>query len=180
MTMAENSIYGLMAEYDNPDDLLHAAQGAYAAGYRNMDAFSPLPIHDLAESLGYEKHRVPFWVLLGGVVGACTGFGLQYWVSVIEYPLNIGGRPFLSWPMFIPVTFELGVLFAAFGALLSMLILNGLPQPHHPVFNVKDFERASGDGFFLCIEAEDPKFELSETRSFLEGLHATKVVEVES
>jgi hypothetical protein len=180
MTMAENSIYGLMAEYDNPDDLLHAAQGAYAAGYRKMDAYSPMPIHDLSESLGYDKHRVPFFVLLGGLLGACAGFGLQYWVSVIEYPLNIGGRPFLSWPMFIPVTFELGILFAAFGAMLSMFILNGLPQHYHPVFNVEAFESASSDGFFLCIEAEDPQFELSETRGFLEGLHATKVVEVES
>lgn len=178
--MAENSVYGLLAEFENPDDLLHAAQGAHAAGYRNMDAFSPMPIHDLSESLGYVKHRVPFFVLLGGIVGACTGFGLQYWVSVIEYPLNIGGRPLLSWPMFVPVTFELGILFAAFGAVFSMLILNGLPQPHHPLFNAEEFESASGDGFFLCIEAEDPKFELSETRSFLEGLHATKVVEVES
>jgi hypothetical protein len=178
--MADKSVYGLMAEFESPDDLLHAAQGAHAAGYRNMDAFSPMPIHDLSESLGYAKHRVPFFVLLGGLLGACTGFGLQYWVSVIEYPLNIGGRPYLSWPMFVPVTFELGILFAAFGAVFSMLILNGLPKPHHPVFNVEEFERASGDGFFLCIEAEDPKFELSETRSFLEGLHATKVVEVES
>ncbi|MDA0709786.1 MAG: DUF3341 domain-containing protein [bacterium] len=178
--MADKIIYGLMAEFEDPDDLLHAAQGAHAAGYRIMDAFSPMPIHDLSESLGYSKHRVPFFVLLGGILGACTGFGFQYWVSAIDYPLNIAGRPFLSWPMFIPVTFEMGILFAALGAALSMLILNGLPQPYHPLFNSKEFESASGDGFFLCIESEDPKFELSETRSFLEGLHAKKVVEVES
>ena len=176
---ANGSIYGLMAEFDHPDDLLHAAQHAYGAGYRKMDAFSPLPIHHLSDSLGYSKHRVPFFVLLGGLVGACTGFGLQYWVSVIEYPLNVGGRPFLSWPMFVPVTFELGILFAAFGALISMFVLNGLPRPYHPVFHVPDFERASTDGFFLCIESEDPKFDLSKTREFLEGLHAKKVVEVE-
>lgn len=174
------SCYGLMAEFNDPDDLLHAAKAAFGAGYRKMDAYSPLPIHDLSESLGYEKHRVPFFVLAGGLLGACTGFGLQYWVSVIEYPLNIGGRPFLSWPMFVPVTFELGILFAAFGAVLSMLILNGLPQHHHPVFNVPDFESASSDGFFLCIESEDSKFDLSQTRAFLEGLHAKKVVEVDS
>lgn len=176
--MAEN-LYGLLAEFDGPDELLKAAKDAYAEGYRNMDAYSPMPIHDLSESMGYDKHRVPTIVLICALLGACSGFGLQYWVSVIEYPLNVGGRPLLSWPSFIPVTFELGVLFSAFGALIGMLILNGLPRPYHPVFNVPNFERASGDGFFLCIEAEDPKFDISETRAFLESLKAKKVDDVE-
>jgi len=179
--MAENgSIYGLMAEFDHPDDLLHAAREAYTTGYRNMDAFSPVPVHELSEALGYAKHRVPFFVLLGGIVGACVGFGLQAWVSAIEYPLNVGGRPLISWPMFVPVTFELGILLAALGAVISMLVLNGLPQPHHPVFNVAAFERASDDGFFLCIESGDPKFDLSGTRSFLEGLNAKEVEDVDA
>ena len=176
--MAEN-LYGLLAEFDGPDELLKAAKDAYAEGYRNMDAYSPMPIHDLSESMGYDKHRIPTIVLICAILGACSGFGLQYWVSVIEYPLNVGGRPLLSWPSFIPVTFELGVLFSAFGALIGMLILNGLPRPYHPVFNVPNFERASGDGFFLCIEAEDPKFDTSETRAFLESLKAKKVDDVE-
>ncbi len=176
--MAEN-LYGLLAEFDGPDELLKAARDAYAEGYRKMDAYSPMPIHDLSESMGYDKHRVPTIVLICAILGACFGFGLQYWVSVIDYPLNVGGRPLLSWPSFIPVTFELGVLFSAFGALIGMLILNGLPRPYHPVFNVPNFERASGDGFFLCIEAEDPKFDISETRSFLESLKAKKVDDVE-
>ncbi|MCE2432364.1 MAG: DUF3341 domain-containing protein [Candidatus Latescibacteria bacterium] len=176
--MAEN-LYGLLAEFDGPDELLKAARDAYAEGYRKMDAYSPMPIHDLSESMGYDKHRVPTIVLICAILGACSGFGLQYWVSVIDYPLNVGGRPLLSWPSFIPVTFELGVLFSAFGALIGMLILNGLPRPYHPVFNVPNFERASGDGFFLCIEAEDPKFDISETRSFLESLKAKKVDDVE-
>ena len=176
--MAEN-LYGLLAEFDGPDELLKAAKDAYAEGYRNMDAYSPMPIHDLSESMGYDKHRIPTIVLICALLGACSGFGLQYWVSVIEYPLNVGGRPLLSWPSFIPVTFELGVLFSALGALIGMLILNGLPRPYHPVFNVPNFERASGDGFFLCIEAEDPKFDISETRAFLESLKAKKVDDVE-
>ncbi len=176
--MAEN-LYGLLAEFDGPDELLKAAKDAYADGYRKMDAYSPMPIHDLSESMGYDKHRVPIIVLICALLGASSGFGLQYWVSVIDYPLNVGGRPLLSWPSFIPVTFELGVLFSAFGALIGMLILNGLPRPYHPVFNVPNFERASGDGFFLCIEAEDSKFDISETRAFLESLKAKKVDDVE-
>lgn len=178
--MAENnSLYGLLAEFDGPDELLTAAKDSYAAGYRKMDAFSPMPIHDLSESLGYDKHRVPAIVLICAMLGVAAGFGLQYFVSVVDYPLNVGGRPFLSWPSFIPVTFELGVLFSAFGALIGMMVLNGLPRPYHPIFNVKNFERASDDGFFLCIEAEDPKFDVSETRTFLEGLEAKKVDDVE-
>jgi hypothetical protein len=176
--MAEK-LYGLLAEFDGPDELLKAARDAHAAGYRKMDAYSPMPIHDLSESMGYDKHRVPTIVLICAMLGACFGFGLQYWVSVIDFPLNVGGRPLLSWPSFIPVTFELGVLFSAFGALIGMLILNGLPRFYHPVFNVPNFERASGDGFFLCIEAEDPKFDISETRAFLESLKAKKVDDVE-
>jgi hypothetical protein len=176
--MAEK-LYGLLAEFDGPDELLKATKDTYAAGYREMDAFSPMPIHDLSESLGYDKQRVPTIVLICAVLGAAAGFGFQYWVSVIDYPINVAGRPFLSWPSFIPVTFEISVLFSAFGAFFSMLILNGLPRPYHPVFNVPAFERASADGFFLCIEAEDPKFDVSETRAFLEGLKAKKVDDVE-
>ena len=172
-------IYGLMAEFDDPDDLVAAAQRAYAEGYRRMDAYTPFPVHGLSEAIGMRHTRLPFLVLLGGIAGAIGGYGLQYWVSVIEYPLNIGGRPFHSWPAFIPVTFETTVLLAAFTAVFGMLALNGLPQPYHPVFNVPRFELASRSHFFLCIEATDPKFDREGTRRFLENLSGREVAEVE-
>jgi hypothetical protein len=172
--------YGLIASFENPEDLVHAAERTREAGYKRFEGYSPFPVHGLAEAIGFKDNRVQ-WVIFGsGVVGALTGFGLQYYAAVIAYPLNVGGRPLFSWPHFIPVTFECTILFAAFGAILSMFGLNGLPRPHHPVFNAPGFERASQDGFFLCIEADDEGYEPDETKRFLQSLGAVSVEEVEN
>ncbi len=169
-----------MAEFESPEALLAAAHGAYEGGYRQMDAYSPLPIHGLSEALGFRRTWLPLVVLIGGLAGCVAGFGLQYWVSVINYPINVGGKPYNSWPAFIPVTFEMTILFAAVSAVLGMLALNGLPTPYHPVFNVPRFEMATRDRFFLCIEAKDPKFDRAETARFLESLGSREVFDVRS
>lgn len=175
----ETHLYGIMAEFDNPDRLIEATKRAYAEGYRKMDAYTPFPVHGLADALGHRGVRLPLIVLAGGVIGALAGFGMQVFASAIDYPLNIGGRPLISWPAFIPVTFEMTILLAAAAAVFGMLGLNGLPEPYHPVFNVPSFELASRSHFFLCIEATDPKFEPAETRRFLEALAPSSVAEVE-
>ena len=172
-------VYGLMAEFENPEELIAAARQAREAGYRKIEGYTPFPVEGLAEAIGIRGTRLQYIVLIGGIVGAVVGFGMQYYLSAIEYPLNIGGRPYNSWPAFIPVTFEMTVLFAAFAAVFGLLGLNGLPQPYHPVFNVPRFELASKDRFFLCIEAEDPKFELEATREFLKSLNAAGITEVD-
>jgi hypothetical protein len=172
-------IYGLLAEFADPNALLSATRQAYDKGYRRMDAYSPFPIEELSEALGFRKTRLPLIVLIGGLLGCATGFGMQYYSAVISYPLNVGGRPFNSWPSFIPVTFELTVLGAALFAVLGMLALNGLPMPYHPVFNVPKFALATRDRFFLCIEATDLAFDRIETANFLRGLAARAVTEVQ-
>jgi hypothetical protein len=178
-TGAGAPLYGLMAEFDDPHQLVVAATRARERGYRRLDAYSPFPVHGLAEALGQDHTRLPLLVLLGGLAGACAGYGLAYFVSVIDYPLNVGGRPFHSWPSFIPVTFETTVLFAALSAVLGMIALNGLPRPHHPVFNVDRFALASRNRFFLVVEADDPRFDRAQTRAFLAGLEPSGVFEVE-
>jgi hypothetical protein len=171
-------IYGLMAEFQTANELVAAAARVREAGYRRLDAFTPFPVEGLAELLGFHERKLPLLVLVGGIAGAAAGFGLQYWVSVVAYPLNIGGRPYLSWPSFIPVTFETTILVAAFTAVLGMLALNGLPMPYHPVFNVPRFAFASRDRFFLLVEAADPKFDRDETARFLRALEPREVSEV--
>ena len=176
---SEKRLYGLMAEFEEHQQLLEAARKAYATGFRRMDAFSPFPVEELAESIGYEFTLVPLWTLVGGMTGGLGGYFMQWYAMARLYPLNVGGRPQNSWPNFIPITFELTVLVAAISAFVSMLILNRLPQPHHPVFNVPEFRRASIDRFFLCIEVDDPKFERQATASFLESLRPLHVMEVD-
>jgi hypothetical protein len=172
-------LYGILAEFNDPKALVEATEKAYAEGYRKMDAFSPYPIEELTDALHIQGSWLPALVLLGGIVGCVGGFYLQWWISVVYYPVNIGGRPLNSWPMFIPVTFELTVLAAALTAVLGMLALNGLPMPHHPLFEVPRFALASRDQFFLCIQSLDPMFDELRTKVFLETLRPTHVTEVE-
>ena len=167
-----------MAEFDSPTALVEAATKARLAGYRKMDAYSPIPIHEMDEALGLRRTRLPLLVLIGGILGGTGGFALESWVSAIAYPINVGGRPLISWPQFIPVTFETTVLGAALTAFFGMWALNKLPQPYHPVFNVEAFTRASTDRFFLVIEAADPRFDRDATGQFLENLHPLGVSEV--
>jgi hypothetical protein len=178
--MAKLPIYGLIAEFDSPEALLEAARRAFAAGFRKIDAYSPFPVDGLAEAIGFHHTRVPLIVLIGGIIGCLGGFYLQYWVAVIDYPINIGGRPFNSWPSFIPVTFELTILIASLFAFFGVLALNRLPMPYHPVFNVERFQLASRNRFFLCIEAVDRNFEPERTRRFLDEIGSLGTYEVES
>jgi hypothetical protein len=172
-------IYGLLAEFEQPDDLLQAVRRARSAGYRRMNAYTPFPIEGLAEELGFHRTYLPALVLLGGLLGCLGGFALQYWISVIDYPLNIGGRPLNSWPAFIPVTFETTILTAALFAVLGMLGLNGLPRPFHPLFNSPRFALATRSRFFLCIEAADRQFDREATARFMRELSPQGVTLVE-
>ena len=174
-----NPIYGVLAEFENPEELVAAVRLARAAGYRRMDAYTPFPVEEVAEELGFHRTALPLIVLVGGLVGCLGGFVLQYWISAIDYPLNIGGRPLNSWPAFIPVTFELTILVAALSAVLGMLGLNGLPMPYHPLFNNPRFALASRNRFFLCIETRDHLFRADTVRKFLLDQSPISVVEVE-
>ena len=176
--MIESELHGLVAEFATPDGLVKACRKAHAAGYRRMDAYTPYPLEGVAEAIGFDKTQVPLLTLMGGVLGGLSGFLLQCWVHAQAYPLNVGGRPMISWPSFIIVTFEMTVLFAGITAVVGMLALNGLPQPYHSIFNHPRFTAASRNHFFLCIEAVDPKFELAETKRFLEATDAVDVAEV--
>jgi hypothetical protein len=171
-------LFGLMVSFDDPEALLAGARAAREAGYQRIDAYSPYPVEGLSEAMQLRTTRLPWIVLLGGLLGAGGGYFMQYYAAVIDYPLNVGGRPLHSWPAFIPITFELAILVAAVFAVLGMLALNGLPQPYHPVFNVPEFELASRSHFFLTIESADPQFNRDETRRFLENLGGESVCEI--
>lgn len=178
---AEEKPFGLMAEFDSPDDLLRAAEKTYGAGYRKIEGYSPFPIHGLDEAVGFPSNRVSLVVLICGVLGALTGFSMQAISMAYHAQFMIGGRPLMSWPMFIPITFECGILFASFSAFIGMFAMNGLPMPYHPVFNVEQFtKRATRDGFFLTVESSDDRYDEAETRAFLEGLGAKQVYLVEA
>src|SRR5580693_2975021 len=174
----ENPLYGLMAEFETAGDLVAAARRTKEAGFKKFDAFSPFPIHELDDAMDLHDNRVALFTLIGGLCGAATGFGLASWVEAVALPLNIGGRPLISAPMFIPITFELTVLFGGLTAAISMIIMNGLPSPYHPVFNVEKFADASRNKFFLCIESDDPKFDRHATAGFLESLGPDEIAEV--
>jgi hypothetical protein len=174
-----HALYGIMAEFNSPTELVAAARKTYEAGYRRINGYSPYPIEELSEAIGFTKTSLPLIVLIGGILGALGGFFMQYWMEVIDYPLNVGGKPYNSWPAFIPITFETTVLCAAFAAVLGMLVLNKLPQPYHPVFNAPNFALATRDRFFLVIEANDPKFKHDEAMQFMRELGPTEVNDVE-
>jgi hypothetical protein len=171
-------LYGVIGEFADAQSLLDAANAARERGYTDTDAFSPFPIHGLAEAVGFHKSRLSIVVLTMGAIGGIGGFFMQWYANVIAYPLNIGGKPYNSWPAWIPITFECTILLAALGAVFGMLALNGLPMPYHPVFNVRRFDQASRDKFFLVIQARDPKFELDEVRDFFDTLNPREIVDV--
>lgn len=178
-TARHHELYGLAAEFEGPDEVSAAAEAAHAAGYRAMDAYTPYAVEGLDEKLGMAPTRLGWVVLAAGVVGAVGGFLMQWYANAVFYPLNVGGRPLNSWPNFIVILFELAVLFSAFAAGLFMIGRNGLPRPYHPIFNTPNFRAATRDRFFLCIEARDAKFDLDETRRFLEDQGPVRVSEVE-
>jgi Alternative complex III, ActD subunit len=176
----EPGLYGVMAEFEEPSAVVAAARRTYAEGYRRINAYSPYPVEELSEAIGFRKNSVALVVFICGLLGCIGGFAMQIGMNGIDYPINVGGRPLLSWPAMIPVAFECTVLLAAFGAFIGNIVMNGLPQPYHPVFNVKRFSTAASvDRFFLCVEASDPKFNPDETRAFLATLGAKEVTDVE-
>jgi Alternative complex III, ActD subunit len=177
--MSRKQMYGLLAEFESPEEILAAAHRTHAAGYRRFDAFTPIPVEGLAEAIGFEWTSLPIVTFIGGFLGGCTGFGMCWYANVISFPLNIGGKPFNSWPAWIPITFELTILGGALATVFGMLAMNGLPTPYHPLFNVERFALSTTDKFFLCIKARDKNFDLAQTKVFLEGLKPHGVFEVE-
>jgi hypothetical protein len=173
------SLHGIIAEFATPEELLRAAQATYREGYRKIDAYSPYAVEGVAEAIGFYKTRVPLVVLLGGILGALTAYGMEWYSAAISYPLNVGGRPLHSWPSFVPITFELTVLFAALAGVIGMLAMNRLPRPYHPVFNAPEFKLASQTRFFLCIEAGDALFDPKLVREFLQTLNPISIREVD-
>jgi hypothetical protein len=178
MTATDHPLHGLVAEYETPEELLAGAQKAHASGYRRMDAYTPFAVEGLEECLEAHGRRVSLITLLCGITGGLTGYGMQAFAAMFDYPLNVGGRPLHSWPAFIPITFELTILFAAVGGAIGMFILNGLPCPHHPIFDTPHFEERNEARFYLCIETKDPLFDAGRTREFLDSTHPAHIWEV--
>jgi len=170
--------YAIVAEFDSAEALLVAAEETRLAGYKDTDAYTPFPVHGLSDAIGFHDVRVPWFVIMGGLIGGTTGYTLQWYTGVIDYTMNVGGKPLNSLPAMFPVTFESTILFSAFTAALSMLFMNRLPKPYHPIFNTPGFERATQDRFFLAIESTDPLYETDKVRNFLQNLHPLSVNEV--
>lgn len=176
--MRPKGLYGVAGEFETPERLLSAVRSARAAGYRSLDAYSPMPIHGLGTALGVKTQHVSLWVLLGGMAGGLGGFFMQWWSAVIDYPIDVGGRPLFSWPAFIPLSFEMTILIGGISALLAFFVLNGLPMPYHPLFNIEQFGRASNDRFFLAIDSTDAEFSPTGTRDFLKRCGASGIYDV--
>lgn len=174
----KSNVYGMVARFADGESLLKAAHQVREAGYTMTDGFSPIPVHGLTEALGIRKSRLTALIFFSGLTGAVGALAFQSWVSIQAYPHIVSGRPLFSWPSFVPVIFEGTVLLSAFAAVFGMLIRNRLPQPHHPVFETPEFERATTDGFFLAIEARDPNYNPAATRDLLQKAGASKVTEV--
>ena len=178
--MMREGIYGLLAEFDTPEELVRAARQAYSDGWRRMDCYTPYPVEEAIDAIGCRSNTVPLLTLVGGLLGGTVMFALEEWISTIDYPLNIGGRPLNSWPAFVVPAFEFTILWAGLSAAIGMIALNGLPALYHPLFNAPNFHTgASADKFFLCLEAHDPKFDVEEARTYLEGFRPISVTEVE-
>jgi hypothetical protein len=180
MNPKEKSVFGLLARFPDVETLVKATEAASQAGYRRIDAYSPFPVEALTDALRLPPSKLPFAVAAGGLMGAVAGYGMQFYATVIDMPSNIGGKPFHSWPAYIPITFELSILLAAIGGVLGLFVATRFPQPYHPVFNVEDFRKhGSQDGFYLGIEAHDARYDSMQTRTFLENLGAIQVTEIE-
>jgi hypothetical protein len=178
MNAPGGQLYGVIGQFDSEEDLVAAAHRVIAEGFRQIDAFSPYPIDGLAGVIRRERSLAPLLMLIGGLIGAVTGYGMQLYAMGYFYPLNVGGRPLHSWPLFVPIAFELTVLFSAFAGAIGMLVLNHLPCVYHPLFSVPGFDRVSSDRFFLCIEATDPSFDERRIRELLQELHSVAITEV--
>lgn len=169
--------YGMMAEFSGTDEIIAAAKSVRSAGYTLVEAYTHIPVHGLDDALEHKQTRLPWLVLVSGIIGAGGLFGFMTWVNLVDYPMNVGGRPNFSWPAFVPITFEGLVLFAALAAVFGLILICGLPLPYHPVFNAPGFERASQNGYFLCIEAKDPQYDAAKASSLFNKLGATAVHE---
>lgn len=180
MSKTINKIHGLLAEFETPEQLIEAAEKTHHHGFRHTDAYTPFPIEEVSEAIGSHGSRLNWVIFICGFLGALSGFALQYFISAIDYPYNVGGKPYNSWPAFIPVIFELMVLLASFGAVFGMIIANGLPKPYHPIFNVESFAKNNPYKFYLCIESTDPLYDADSTKKFLQDLKPSQVFEVES
>ncbi|MBL8087343.1 MAG: DUF3341 domain-containing protein [Chthonomonas sp.] len=170
--------HGIVAEFHASEDILRAANRVREAGYTQLDCYTPFPVHGLDDAIGFKCAKVQWSIFLAGLAGLVTGMGLEAWVNMVGYPMNVGGRPKFSWPSFIPVAYECTILFAGLAAAISMLLFNGLPRPYHPIFNTPNFERASQDTFFLCVEKSDPNFDEKEVHALLQKLGAVNVSNV--